>query len=422
MPEPLIHNKFIFRNAQIIDTESIWNGRIGNLVIGNGLIRDFLPSNEPISDDIPQWKIDGYSISAGWVDSRVSGIKSIDDFLSSALKGGFTDVFYYPQLPIPSEDPSYIEGLNQKFNTQIIDIHLILPLTQLGKGTSIAPYSSLNSHWFGDGLSPVLPEILLRALQYQKSLANNLLIECPQYPQLTAGSYAHEGYAQSKLGLPASPAFVEPLAAHRSITLLQHNGGNLLLGPISLPETLREVLIAQQRLSPQSTLSAEVSVPYLCFNDESLMTLNPVFKLTPPLRDDFSIEKMRQMIVENPTVILSSGHQIIPLENKKLPFFDALGGLQLAPWAVPLAYAALGEKLPIDIFLKMVTTIPRKVFGLPEIKIEKGFPAKLTVFKQEKIEQNYSPASLLQNFPGFNTLNLPISVKATLNNQNLTRI
>jgi dihydroorotase len=85
-------------------------------------------------------------------------------------------------------------------------------------------------------------------------------------------------------------------------------------------------------------------------------------------------------VIDGTIDMITSDHNPIDIENKKLEMENALYGTI----GLESAFGSLGNILPLDVLISALTNGPRGVFGVLLPTIEEGIAANLTLFNPEK--------------------------------------
>ena len=73
-------------------------------------------------------------------------------------------------------------------------------------------------------------------------------------------------------------------------------------------------------------ITCSVGLPHLLFSDENVKDFNPNFKIFPPLRSKDDRLALKEALLEGVIDMISSMHEPVNIENKKIEFDLALPG------------------------------------------------------------------------------------------------
>ncbi|MEJ2583124.1 MAG: amidohydrolase family protein, partial [Acidobacteriota bacterium] len=108
---------------------------------------------------------------------------------------------------------------------------------------------------------------------------------------------------------------------------------------------------------------------------------NPNWKTNPPLRSATEVEAILQAIYDGTVDAIVSDHEPHHADEKELDFADAPFGIVGLETAVPLALDRLvhGRVIGLTQLVRLMSTRPAEIFGLPGGSLREGAPADLTV-------------------------------------------
>ena len=125
-------------------------------------------------------------------------------------------------------------------------------------------------------------------------------------------------------------------------------------------------------------VTCSVAVHNLVLTDEKLDGFDTRFKVTPPLRTDNDRIALISGVLNNTIDIITSDHNPIDIEHKKMEFDMAKNGTI----GLESAFGALLTVLPLDKIVEKLT-FGRTIFGLKNSEIAEGNQANLTLFSTE---------------------------------------
>ena len=201
----------------------------------------------------------------------------------------------------------------------------------------------------------------------------------------------HEGFVSTTLGLRGIPGVSEEVHVARDILLTAFTGGPLHVAHVSSAESIRWIRDAKQRGVP---VTAEVTPHHLFLNDEAVRTYDPNVKMKPPLRTEKDRQALIDALKDGTIDAVASDHAPHTLEDKETEFDAASFGIVGLETSVGLILNFLVKKkiLTIEEVIDRMSTAPRRILGLPEIRIETGMEANLTVL-DPKIEWKIEKSS-----------------------------
>jgi len=377
--------KIIIRSAKIIDSKSPFHNQTVDLLIADGLIEKIGTSILDI-DDSTEVKLDNLHISQGWFDSSVSfgepgyeDRETIANGLNVAAKSGFTGVALQPNSFPVIDNQSQVNFVKNKANGFATELFPIGALTKASEGKDMAELFDMKKAGaiaFGDYNKSIDNANLLKiALQYVQDF-DGLVITYSQDPNIKGNGVANEGIVSTKLGLKGIPNLAEELQISRNLFLLEYTGGKLHIPTIS---TAKSVELIKEAKAKGLNITCSVAVHHLVLTDDKLEGFDTRFKVTPPLRTEADRQALINGIKDGTIDIITSDHNPIDIEFKKMEFDTAKNGTI----GLESAFGALLTVLPLETIIEKLTS-GRKLFGIKNHTIAEGSKANFTFFTPEE--------------------------------------
>lgn len=376
--------KIIIKSAKIIDSKSPFHNQTVDLLIADGLIEK-IGVSLPHDNDEKVVRFDDLHVSKGWFDSSVSlgepgyeDRETIANGLNVAAKSGFTGIALQPNsLPI-IDNQSQVNFVKNKANGFATEIFPIGALTKASEGKDMAELFDMKNSGavaFGDYNKSINNANILKiALQYVQDF-DGLVIAYSQDPNIKGNGVANEGIVSTRLGLKGIPNLAEELQISRNLFLLEYTGGKLHIPTIS---TAKSVELIREAKAKGLKVTCSASVHHLVLTDEKLDGFDTRFKVTPPLRTEVDRQALLNGIADGTIDMITSDHNPIDIEFKKMEFDTAKNGTI----GLESAFGALLTVLPVETIVKKLTAA-RSIFGLEETTIEEGAKANFTLFSTE---------------------------------------
>ena len=304
---------------------------------------------------------------------------------AAAAAGGFTGVCCMPNTNPPLDDESVIRFIQAKARVAmngLVDVYPVAAVTMGRKGEHLAPLAELataGAVGFSDDGDPVFDaEIMRRALEYSK-MFKKPIIQHAQDPSLSKGGVANEGIVATSLGLPVIPRLAEEIMVARDIQLAEYTGGLYHVAHVSTAETVQTIRRAKAR---GIGVTCEVTPHHFVLTDESLRGYDTNFKMNPPLRTQDDIEAMKSGLRDGTIDVIATDHAPHSFDEKEVEFQAAPFGIIGLETALGLTFTELLGKNVLSLYqiVEKLSTNPRRVLHLPEIRIQEGETANLTIF------------------------------------------
>ena len=372
----------IIRQAKIIDPKSNFHNQVVDLKIIDGKFAE-IASNISIIDNLKEIQFDNLHVSQGWFDASVcfgepgfEDRETIENGLTVAAKSGFTGVCLQPNSFPVLDNQSQINFVKSKSLGFATDLFPIGALTKNSDGKDMAELFDMKNAGaiaFGDYKKSIENANLMKiALQYAQDF-DGLIIAFSQDDDLKGNGIVNEGIVATSLGLKGIPNLAEELQIARNLKLLEYSGGKLHIPTISAANSVELIREAKAK-GLQVTCS--VSVHNLVLTDEKLRNFDTRYKLLPPLRTKNDVQALIAGILDNTIDCITSDHNPIDIEHKKMEFDMAKNGTI----GLESAFGSLLTILPLEKVIKKLT-FGRTIFGLEHITINIGQVANISLFE-----------------------------------------
>ena len=373
--------KILIKEAKIIDNKSTFNNKIVDIKINNGIIEE-IGENLSFSNDYKQFSFKGLHISQGWFDSSVSlgepGFEereTIINGLNVAAKSGFTAIALQPNSFPIIDNQSQIQFVKQKATNAATSLYPIGALTKNSEGDDLAELFDMKNSGaiaFGDYNKNTSNSNLLKiALQYVQDFDGLVLSFC-QDEKIKGNGVANEGIVSTGLGLKGIPNLAEELIVARNLFLLEYTGGKLHIPTIS---TSKSVDLIKEAKVKGLNVTCSVAVHNLVLTDEKLEQFDTRFKVSPPLRTEEDRKALLAGILDNTIDTITSDHNPIDIEHKKMEFDLAKNGTI----GLESAFSSLMTVLPLEKIVEKLTS-GKSIFNLENSEIKVGNVANISLF------------------------------------------
>ncbi|WP_026777470.1 dihydroorotase family protein [Polaribacter sp. Hel_I_88] len=372
----------LLKNATIIDATSPYHQQKKDILISDGNI-------EKIADSIAQKEnytlvnVENLHVSCGWFDTSVSlgepGFEereTIKNGLQVAAKSGFTAIAVNANTNPVIDSKSDVEFLINKAQNAAVKLYPIAALTKNSEGVDMAELYDMQQSGavaFGDYNKPIENDNLMKvALLYAQNF-NGLVLSFPKNNKIAGEGIANEGINSTKLGLKGIPALAEHIQIARDLFLLEYTGGKLHIPTISSAKSVELIKDAKKK---GLKVTCSVAAHHLVLTDNELHGFDSNFKTNPPLRTKDDIKALQKAVKSGVIDVITSDHNPIDIEHKKVEFSEAKDGVI----GLESAFGAMNSVLELDDFINCITTKPREIFGVENHAIKKGNIADITLF------------------------------------------
>jgi dihydroorotase len=226
---------------------------------------------------------------------------------------------------------------------------------------------------FADYNKPIENDNLMKvALLYAQNF-DGLILSFPKNNAISGEGIANEGINSTKLGLKGIPALAEHIQIARDLFLLEYTGGKLHIPTIS---TAKSVDLIKEAKKKGLQVTCSVSAHHLILTDDELIEFDSNFKTNPPLRIKTDTKALQKGVKTGVIDIITSDHNPIDIENKKVEFSEAKDGVI----GLESTFGAINSVLNLSDFIDNITTKPKTIFGIENHTIKTDNLADITLF------------------------------------------
>tara|TARA_R110002074_G_scaffold42236_8_gene111203 strand:- start:165 stop:1493 length:1329 start_codon:yes stop_codon:yes gene_type:complete len=372
----------LLKSATIIDASSPHHKQIKDILIVNGKITEIEDSIKE-NNTFKVIKLDNLHVSSGWFDTSVSfgepgyeERETIKKGLEVAGKSGFTTVAVNANTNPIIDSKSDVEFLINKADGSATKLLPIGALTQGSKGVDMAELYDMQQSGaiaFGDYNKAIDNDNLMKvALLYAQNF-DGLVISFPKNNSIAGEGIVNEGPSSTRLGLKGSPSLAENIQIARDLYLLEYTGGKLHIPTIS---TAKSVQLIKEAKKKGLQVTCSVSAHHLTLTDDELEGFDSKAKVTPPLRTKQDAKALIKGLQEGVIDMITSDHNPIDIEHKKLEFSLAKDGTI----GLESLFGAVNSVIDLETTIKALTVNPRIVFNQEPHSIQKDTLANMTLF------------------------------------------
>jgi dihydroorotase len=214
-------------------------------------------------------------------------------------------------------------------------------------------------------------------LQYGSFAGRPLAVHCEE-PTLSRDGQVHEGAVSAELGFAGYPSVAESLMVGRDLAIAAYEGQSIHLLHLSARESV-DALVRAQSAGIRAT--AEVTPHHLCLTDEAVRSLDPNFKMNPPLRGAEDRAALIDGLCQGAIGAVATDHAPHARHEKDVPFEAAPFGVTGLETAFAALYTHLVEPglIPLGTLLERMSAGPARAYGLEAPRIAVGARANLVL-------------------------------------------
>ena len=382
----------LIKQATIVDSESIYNGNVLDILIEKGKITQLKKSITP-EKGVKTIEVENLHVSAGWLDMQVNFCdpgyehkETMDNGLRTAAKGGFTGVCLMSGTNPPLSNKAQISYVVNKGCDTLVEVYPIgtLSYNQEGKDLSeMYDMQQAGAFAYSDHKNSIKDAgLILRALQYSSNINSFIITHCDDIT-ISHDGQMNEGVTSTKLGLKGIPALAEEIMLQRNIQILEYTGGKMHIPTIS---TKGSVELIKKAKAKKLNITCGVAAYNLLLDETELSGFNSNLKVNPPLRTKEDIEALKKGLADGIIDVIVSDHNPQDIESKDLEFDLADNGMIGLESCFGVLNTALNQKVELDKIIKTLTINPRSILNLASVSIKEGVEANLTLFNPNKKE------------------------------------
>lgn len=371
----------LLKSVTIVDSSSKFHLKQRDVLIENGTITK-IAASIPSSKKVKEVSLPNLHISQGWFDTSVSfgepGFEereTIVNGLKTAALSGFTQVAVNANSFPVTDSKANIQFLKSKATGNAVSLYPIGALTVGSNGVDLAELYDMQNEGavsFYDYKKPIANANLLKiALQYAQGF-NGLVQSFPYDMSVARNGMVNEGINSTKLGLKGIPALSEELQITRDLYLLEYTGGRLHIPTISTKKSVQLIKDAKKK---GLAVSCSVAISNVYHTDDVLENFNTNYKILPPLRTIEDVKALRKGLKEGTIDGITSDHNPIDIEHKKVEFDHAhFGSIGLES-----CFGALNSVIDLETTISRLTAL-KNTFGITSEAISEGAEANITLF------------------------------------------
>jgi dihydroorotase len=316
--------------------------------------------------------------------------ETIETGCASAAAGGFTAVCCMPNTNPTIDEESvvrYIQEESRRVTGGLVDVYPIAAATKGRKGEELAPMAELakaGAVGFSDDGSPIASaEVMRRVLEYS-SMYGLPVIQHAEEQTMTKNGLMNEGLVATRLGMPGIPPIAEELMIERDIVLLRYIPHSKY--HVAHISTIGSIECVRRAKAEKLQITCEVAPHHFTLTDETIESFDTNLKMNPPLRTKDDIQALKEALHDGTIDVIATDHAPHTIDEKEVEYAQAPFGIVGLETALGLAVTELVYKkyLTLNQLIEKLSINPRRILSLPEINIQEGEIANLTVFDSEK--------------------------------------
>jgi dihydroorotase len=301
----------------------------------------------------------------------------------AAARGGFTAVCAMANTEPVADEGSAVRFLLERAETDgAVRVYPIGAVTAKQEGHALAEIGDMVEEGAvalsDDGHGVQDAGTMRLAMDYIKRFGVPVVSHCEDR-SLVGRGVVNEGVVSTRLGLPGWPAAGEEVQVARDVRLAELTGCRLHLAHLS---TAGSVALVRDAKARGVAVTCEVTPHHLFLSEDDLTdAYDTNLKMNPPLRTKGDAAALLEGLLDGTVDCIATDHAPHAPHEKALEFELApfgTTGLETALGLVATHVVATGLAGWGDV-VRWMAHGPRAALGLPEVRIEAGSVADLTI-------------------------------------------
>ena len=307
----------------------------------------------------------------------------IESGARAAVHGGFTDVATMPNTdPVTDNGAEVRYQIDRARHAGFCHVRPIGALTVGEKGETLAEIGDMVMEgavaFSDDGHGVQSAGMMRTCMEYVSQFDKVVSAHC-EIESLTTHGVINEGRASTRLGMFGWPALGEELEIDRDNELCRMTGCALHIAHISTEKGLELVRAAKAEGLP---VTCEVTPHHLFLSEDDITdAYDTNLKMNPPLRRASDAEALRAGILDGSIDCVVTDHAPHAPHEKDCEWEIAFFGIVGLETSLPLMLTnlVLPGTMSWSRLVEVMAVNPRRCLRLPEVRIEAGSTADLTL-------------------------------------------
>ena len=355
----------------LISRARVFDSRAGldearDIVIREGRVAELAPPGEGEAPaGAERIEADGLVAMPAFFDPHVhlrhigqSHKEEVETGTRAAAAGGYCGLTAMANTDPPTDEPEVIAAMREQASrSAAVPTGFVATVTVGMRGEELTEMAALRDAgavgFSDDGLPIVSGRVFRRALQYQHLVGGTILLH-EEDPELSGAGVMAEGLVSAALGLEGVPEVSESTMIARDAALCLYENARAHVQHLSSRRSVEAIEVAKQQGSP---ITAEVTPHHLVLTDEVVRSLDARFKMNPPLRTEDDRQALIEALRSGAVDCIGTDHAPHAINEKEVPFEQALMGVTGLETAFSVLYTDLVEPgvLPLATLMEGLT-------------------------------------------------------------------
>jgi dihydroorotase len=297
----------------------------------------------------------------------------------AAAAGGYCGIVAMANTEPPVDSAHDVRALRERAAREaFVPVGFVATVTRGMRGRELTDMAELREAgavgFSDDGLPLVNPRLLRLALQYQRVVGGTIALH-EEDPELSGDGVMHEGHVSAATGLSGIPPISESTMIARDAAIAGYESARIHVQHLSCSQSVDAVAAAKQR---GVAVTAEVTPHHLSLTHEAVVSLDPNFKMNPPLRSEEDRNALIEALRSGTIDCIGTDHAPHAGDEKEVPFEEAAMGVT----GLETAFAVLHTTLVLPGVIDLATLVERMSAGSAAFGFE---PPSLAVGSQANV-------------------------------------
>ncbi len=398
-------DRLLIRGGRVIDPAQDLDD-IRDVLIEDGRVRE-VGRRLPTPPGATVVEAQGLIVAPGFIDMHVhlrepgeEDKETIETGTRAAAAGGFTAVACMANTRPVNDTAAVTQWVLER--ARAVGVVRVYPVAAVTRGlqgqelTEMGELADAGAVAFSDDGRPIRSARVLRcALEYSR-IADRVVIDHCEDPDLTEGGAMNEGYYASLLGLPGMPPEAEAIVVARDVLMARLTEAPVHIAHVSTRTSVELIRWAKRQGLP---VTAEATPHHFTLSDRAVYErpYDTNLKMNPPLRTDDDVAAVVEGLADGTIDAIASDHAPHRLDDKRVEFDLAAFGVIGLETAVALALDRLVHtgRLSLRRMVELFTVGPARVLRLPTPAVAPGRPADLVLIDPDRtwtyrVEEGFS--------------------------------
>ena len=427
----------IFKSINVLNPATNFNEKSTVVIRNNKIIsisKKFNSKTITENDSITVYDCTGLTISPGLMDMRVNVGKTENLKVTQkiALENGITSIVILPNQTPKLNNPSIIDHIKRQSNsTTLPQVNCYGSATKDEAGLEMSELglmSEMGAIGFTNGNKSIKNSLVMRRLMSYAKMIDRPIIQHAEDEDLSGINQAsttsikgemNEGEISTRLGLIGIPSCAEVIIVERDIRLAELTGVHYHVAHVSTREAISVIRQAKKR---GVNITCDTAPPYFLLNENSLLSYNTSFKISPPLRTEDDRIAVIEGIQDGTIDAIASDHRARSKDTKVQPFSAASIGAAGIETLFLLTLELVHKRL-IDLkkAISLISFNPSKVLKIKEPTLEQNEDATFIIF-DDSVNNTINQKDLMFSPTPFDGRNVKGKILATFIQGNASHV